>query len=490
VSMRVKRFLPVALCLCLVGGFARLFAAGSLTPEEIVKSTIVKLDMGAFPRDPGPDYKVPGRAWHVSPKGNDEGQGDEATPLRTIAKAIELAQPGDKVVVHAGRYQEATYEHLALELRKDNLVLTAAPGEVVTVAARPGEKYGIDVAANGVVINGINLEGFETGIGINAGEGKTCKNLVITNLRVTMKPGVFTDGICAFGDNRSVPGKPANLDGFLLRNVTVENVCLGVSCNAGPCRNWWLDNVTVRGTHGGGDTGADCIAIEEGDNILITGADVSGADGDGIDTKATRVVVMNSRVTNVARNGIKFWHECDVINTIVDGSDADAAVVFEAPGTYRLLHCLIAHHNWTDKASAYVLAAGYDATGNFDITIANTIFFEHSDGGLFLPAGGKVRVLNCLFSRMGVKAFEHGHEKSFDFSGGTDVFAQAGVGGGNIVTDDPGLQLPKPGELRVGDKSPVIDAGVKLDGPIPDKDMMGKPRLQGSAPDLGPYELH
>lgn len=270
----------------------------------------------------------------------------------------------------------------------------------------------------------------------------------------------------------------------------MENVGLGVSCNGGPGRNWWLDNVTVRAAQAGsGESGADAIGIEEGDNILITGADVSGADGDGIDTKATRVVVMNSRVSSIGRNGIKFWHECDVINTIVDGCDADAAVVFHAPGTYRLLHCLIAHHNWTDKASAYVLTAGYDETGEYDVTIANTIFFEHSDGGLYLPALGKVRVLNCLFSRMGQKAFEHGHEHSFDFAGKADVFAQAGVGTGNIITDDPGFELPKPGQLSVGDKSPAIDAGVKLDGPTPAKDMTGKPRLQGSAPDIGPYEL-
>jgi hypothetical protein len=474
----------------LLGVSLPILVAEPLTLEEVAKSTIMKLDVSAFPRDPGPEYTVKGRVLHVSPKGNDEAQGEEAAPLRTIVKAIELAQPGDKVVVHEGRYQEATYEHLALELHKDNLVLTAALGDAVTVVARQGQKYGIDIAANGVVVNGINLEGFEAGIAIDAGEGKTCKNLVITNLRVKMKSGTFTDGICAYGDNRNVPGKPSTLDGFLLRNVTVENVGLGVSCNGGPGRNWWLDNVTVRGVRAeGGESGADAIGIEEGDNILITGADVSSADGDGIDTKATRVVVMNSRVSNIARNGIKFWHECDVINTIVDGCDADAAVVFHAPGTYRLLHCLIAHHNWTDKASAYVLTAGYDETGEYDVTIANTIFFEHSDGGLFLPALGKVRILNCMFARMGTKAFEHGHEHSFDFAGKADVFAQAGVGGGNIITDDPGIQLPKPGELRVSDTSPAIDGGVKLDGPVPAKDIMGKPRLQGSAPDIGPYEV-
>jgi len=443
--------------------------------------------MSAFPRDPGPAYEVRGRVLHVSAKGNDEAQGGEATPLRTIAKAIELAQPGDKVVVHEGRYQEATYEHLALELHKDNLVLTAAPGEVVTVVARQGQRYGLDVTANGVVINGINLEGFESAIAIDAGEGKTCKNLVVTNLCIKIKTGTFTDGVCAYGDNRNVPGKPPTLDGFLLRNVTIEDVCLGVSCNFGPGRNWWLDNVTVRGLQSDGGSGADCIAIEEGDHILITGADVSGAEGDGIDTKATRVVVMNSRVANVARNGMKFWHECDVINTIVDGTDADAAVVFQAPGTYRLLHCLIAHHNWTDKAPAYVLTAGYDQPGNFDITIANTIFFEHARGGLYLPLSGKVRVLNCIFSRMGEKGCDHGREHTVPFAGNTDVFAQAGLGAGNIVTDAPGLELPKPGELHLQENSPAIDGGAKLDGPVPVKDAQGKPRLQRAAPDIGPY---
>jgi hypothetical protein len=76
------------LCLCVLGGFVQLGAAeplapqatarpAGLTPEEIVKSTIVKLDMSAFPRDPGPDYKVQGQVFHVSLKGSDAGQGEE-----------------------------------------------------------------------------------------------------------------------------------------------------------------------------------------------------------------------------------------------------------------------------------------------------------------------------------------------------------------------------------------------------------------------------
>ncbi len=47
-----------------------------------------------------------GREYHVTPQGCDASEGMADTPLRTINRAAQLAQPGDTVTVHAGTYRE------------------------------------------------------------------------------------------------------------------------------------------------------------------------------------------------------------------------------------------------------------------------------------------------------------------------------------------------------------------------------------------------
>jgi len=50
--------------------------------------------------------EIAGRSIHVSPTGDDDHDGSDATPLRTISKAAESAQPGDTVLVYPGVYRE------------------------------------------------------------------------------------------------------------------------------------------------------------------------------------------------------------------------------------------------------------------------------------------------------------------------------------------------------------------------------------------------
>lgn len=44
---------------------------------------------------------------HVATDGNDASNGTEAAPLKTIEKAMEQVQPGDRILVHAGTYYPA-----------------------------------------------------------------------------------------------------------------------------------------------------------------------------------------------------------------------------------------------------------------------------------------------------------------------------------------------------------------------------------------------
>lgn len=46
------------------------------------------------------------RIFHVAVSGNDVGTGSEEQPFRTISRAAEIAEAGDRVVVHGGTYRE------------------------------------------------------------------------------------------------------------------------------------------------------------------------------------------------------------------------------------------------------------------------------------------------------------------------------------------------------------------------------------------------
>ena len=43
---------------------------------------------------------------HVAVTGDDANSGNPSAPLRTIQRAAELAQPGDRITVHEGVYRE------------------------------------------------------------------------------------------------------------------------------------------------------------------------------------------------------------------------------------------------------------------------------------------------------------------------------------------------------------------------------------------------
>ena len=73
------------------------------------------------------------KEYHVSINGNDTNAGTAAKPLRTISAAARLAQPGDKVTVHAGVYRERVAPPRGGTSDKQRIVYQAAKGEKVEI---------------------------------------------------------------------------------------------------------------------------------------------------------------------------------------------------------------------------------------------------------------------------------------------------------------------------------------------------------------------
>ncbi len=71
--------------------------------------------------------------FHVATNGSDANFGAKKSPLRTIQRAAELAQPGDVITVHAGIYRERVHPPRGGISDKKRITYQAAPGEKVVI---------------------------------------------------------------------------------------------------------------------------------------------------------------------------------------------------------------------------------------------------------------------------------------------------------------------------------------------------------------------
>jgi len=113
------------------------------------------------------------RVIHVSLQGDDAGAGAEGAPLRTIRRACEAAQAGDRVVVHQGTYHE-TIRPLRSGLPGHPIVFEAAPGERVEINGKNGLiPLGADLLSRrSIVIRGFFFFGQTTVVDAHAEGGQ------------------------------------------------------------------------------------------------------------------------------------------------------------------------------------------------------------------------------------------------------------------------------------------------------------------------------
>lgn len=453
------------------GGAGSTSAAATLPGGDgpgPIPATAVALDVDAFPRPA------------------DEACADNPTVLtvdagESIAAALDGAGSGTTVEVASGTYVERPDDWVALEVPTDDLCIRAQ-GEVVLEAADE-QGLGISLTGDGIVVDGLVLRGFEAGIGIDGREGETQRELTVQSVRIEELTGDFREGVVAFAEPPDA--ETPVLDGLLLLDVVVDGADLGVSCNVGPCEHVWVERTRVNGRAGSEDSGADALAIEEGRQVVVVDTTVQGVAADGIDTKADEVVVFGAEVVDVGRNGIKLWRGGDVINTVIDGTGGDASLVGEEPGTYRYLHTLVAHHGDPD-GTPYVGTWSYDVrSSDIVVEIVNTIFFENSPGGFFVPDGASLSVRNSIFEGGSAhRLFDIGDDEALTFAE-LAGFEAAGFGVGNQV-GDPQFADADGRDFSTEASSPARDAAEAIDGL--EVDFEGGPRVRGAAPDIGPVE--
>jgi len=463
-------------------GDAAVIPDGPPTPGDI--PTIAGLDFAAFPTAPARPYQPSGKTLHVATTGDDANPGTEAAPVRSVNQGVSLAQSGDLVLVHAGTYGLGDgSEHIGLRLETAGLIL-AAEGAVTLQPGASGVSYGIEASADDLVIDGFRLEGFD-------GQVLTFGRATSPQRRLVVRGVVTIGGTDGF---RSQPpeGGPV-IEGFLvLDSRIVDATMVGFNCGEGPCNDLRLERLSVSISGDFGSSGADAVAVESGDNILVYGCLVEQAPADGFDFKATHVAVVNTVVHDVGQQGMKLWHGGDIVNSLIYNTHRDAAIVFDGGGRYRILNTTVAYHE--RGGNAYAMTVGYDLPAEqIRLEIINSIFYENAGSIWLSPGTTQLDVRNSIFFGSG-----DGSEITWARSAGEivvgagndpmSVLEVAGGGGDNPGFVDPRFSAPDSGDFHLQAGSPGIDHGVVWPEAFPSYDLTTGPRVKGSAPDLGPYE--
>ncbi len=440
------------------------------------------VDWTKFPSLPPLNPRANAQVIHVAPDGDDgSGLGSFKSPLKSLRAALERATPGAWVVVRGGTYLEGDGDFIGvrLEKRHKGVVVTAYKGEEVIV--KPANKdvtYGLEISGDDITVVGLKFEFSRVGATIGDA-GRTMRNLVLAR--------------CAFDANAGIlilpppnPDRSPIIDGVLLHDVKVSGAEMGVSCNDGPCVNMRYEGLEVVGRASDAGSGADAVAAEAGDNIALIDVKVSGVGADGIDLKATRVAIANATISSVGRNGLKLWGGGDVFGTTIHKTGADASVVFGA-GQYRLLHSVVAEHNYKGPTS-YSMTVSYDEREPTSIEVANTVFWRNS-GGVFFAPHAEVTLRNNVFSQIGnQRAFDH-RELSVSTTDSPGGLKKADIGAEtSLMNTKPGFADSDAGDFHIGPGSPLRDAGASLKT-VPDFDADDAPRVVGKAPDVGAYEF-
>lgn len=382
--------------------------------------TFVALDWDAFPADPGPAYAATGKTLYVAPDGSDGAAGSASSPLKTIGHAVELASAGDKVVVRGGTYREWL-------IVDKSLTITSAPGQTVWLEST-SRGCGARLTADNTVLNGINFRGFNPAVHIGRSD-RAQKNIVLSNFAAEAPTGEgFWDGIAA----NETTTKFATAEGVLIKNVSLKGHALSVTCGNGFCKSWKLENVRVEGLGLADGWGADGIAFENADNLFLTGVEVGNVSSDGIDTKATRVVIHNCYVHNVGNNGIKLWKGGDIINSRVVNGGGEAPIVFAQGPRARVTRSLIAGQ---PQGGGWSVVYAYGTSAPIEVEFTNNIL-ANTIGGIYAPGStSKVNISDNIFWKTQSDRIADIAGKRIMLSDGNAAIKARGWGDGNSVAD-------------------------------------------------------
>lgn len=416
--------------------------------------------------DPGNNYQASGTKYYVSKTGNDENDGSQSRPFKTINAATSKAVAGDGIFVSPGTYEEAVQFANAGTPQKP--ILLKGIGSKGSIVVRRADDYKMITPKSNTIIENIKTDGIQTvtdeghGIGgygffLSDVENIMIKDCIMTQhekgiraefgKRLIVRDSLIKD--CEWGTYIGTD----NEDGFSpeFQDTLWENVEAADSA--------WTEYYNTDGF------------LVEGYSAYHVFRNCSAhgwADG-GFDLKA-HVLVENSKSYNNKwtngkdSNGIgfKIWRDGTVRNSIAYNN----TIANYLYGGYR---------------------PDWKMVGN--ISYNGDVVFEkraESDPNL---SSSTIKLSHNIFYNTRIKdeigdAFRYADHNLF-FGG--DVPA---VKGSAALSADPKLKNIGSYDFHLQSDSPAIDAGLAtVSTMIGPTDFDGNPRKSGQAIDIGPFEF-
>jgi len=458
-----------------------LSAAAVAAPATVLDRADAATLVSAFlAQAPAPDH------W-VSTEGDDGGPGSREAPWRNIQHACDVAEAGEVVRVLPGVYVED--------------VVMKRSGEAGRPIVFQGEGARIEPGGWELApgASHLVLEGFR----LAADDDRWVVSLEGDNRYVTLRDLEVSGGDC--GIHMTV-GEHAKPEFGPVEHVVVEGCRLtganwtGLDVTPGPANDLTIRRCVVSGNgNPQAGFGADGIAVEMGDHLVVEECVVEGNSSDGIDLCSRQgapcdsVVVRRCRVAGNHGDGVKLWWGGTLENSLITGHGL-APVVLIGDTRYEIANCTVAHNYREDKSYSLVAAYPDDppSTGRAQVWMRNCLFaFNGPPGeptGLYL--GPQVQLdedYNCFFSRDDGELQVASLGEDREWVTREDILEgrwAASGGGAHSFSADP--KFAGAGDWRPAADGPCANAGTAEGAPA--VDILGNPRPFAGAVDVGCYE--
>jgi Chondroitinase B/Right handed beta helix region len=347
----------------------------------------------------------PGTIYHVAVTGNDANGGSESQPWSTIQHAVDTVGPGDTIAVHRGEYTENI--GMTRSGQEDlPITLAAADGEEVTIHGDLQLRQGVSY----VQLQGLRFDRYpEWGIGLWG-----------DNHHVRMSGLQMTGGGAGLRMTIGSSGEPpayGPVSDVILEDLRILDAC-GVDCTPGPCDRLVIRRIEVAGSGAVEDYGADGIAVERGQDILVEDSAIHDNGGDGIDLNSRDtagnvpgIVVRRNQVYRNHLNGIKVWSGGLVEKNVIWGQGVGPLIGGDAPCTMEVVGNSVAYNGYDPRYGqrGYGFEAGYSESPDgpqVRLRLVDNIFAFTSrpeDGPTGIYLGPKVQLVeerdNVFYSR-------------------------------------------------------------------------------------------
>lgn len=409
-----------------------------------------------------------GATLYVSPAGLDANPGTLAAPLATPGRALQLAGPGDTILLRGGTYTITR----SLQITQPGLTIRSYSGEYARIVGGTSDLTHLTsvivVYAERVRIENLEVQGASYyGIKLDDYYGPQ-PGIIIRGVFVhhTGRDGIkvqSADGVLIEHSEIAFSGvrEPSNAEGIdvmstlgaTIRGNYVHDIATnGIFVKAGTRQALVDSNRVERTGYSGILLGSESDAAFMRDGALYEAADSVARNNIVVDTAM-------AGLGSVAGDGIRFEN-----NTVINAARSGQAVFRAAPNAYRT-----ATRNVVLRNNIFVLAAEssrpmvqlYDYAGVFD-----------SDANVWFSVDGRYN-----FWRETSTSGSHYWSSLQQWQSATSADR-------NSKAVDPALDAAALYRPRAG--SPAIDAGLLLSDVV--SDYSGTPRPQGITHDAGAHE--